>query len=111
MPIITLILSLVPTILNSIPGISATIKQIITDITASATAVIGSGVISRPNANTILSAWLGVITALKSDTSLAPVALAQLAQLEKIVQSVLVQDAMLAKSVDWSKLQPITPVA
>lgn len=108
--ILTIMLGLIPGLLKNIPGISATVQQIIADISASVAALIGSGVITQPGANTILSAWLGVITALKSDPSLPAASLTALAELEKIVQSVLTQDAVLAKSVDWTKLQPITPV-
>lgn len=109
--ILTIILGLIPTTLKAIPGISTGIQQLIADITASVTAIIGSGAITQPNVNTILAAWMGVISVLKSDPSLPTASLAAIAELEKIVQTVLVQDAALAKSVDWSKLLPITPVA
>jgi len=106
-----MILGMVPTVIQNIPGISAGIKQLIADITASVSAIMGSGAITQPSANTILLAWLGVINALKSDPTLPPASLAAVAQLEKIVQSVVAQDAVLAKSIDWTKLLPITPVA
>jgi len=108
--LISIILGLIPTVLKSIPGISAGIQQIIADISASVAAILGSGVITQPNANTILSAWLGVVTALKADPTLPASSLAAVAELEKIVQAVLIEDAALAKQVDWSKLLPITPV-
>lgn len=60
----------------------------------------------------MLAAWLGVVNFLKNDPTLPATALAAVAQLEKIIQAVMVEDAALAQSVDWSKLlQPITPVA
>jgi len=110
MGIATLILGLLPTILKNIPGISAKIQQIITDITASTSAVLASGVTSQPSINTVLAAWLGVINALKADPTFPQNALGSLAQVEKIVQATLLEDETLAKSIDWSKLQPITPV-
>lgn len=109
--LMTIILGLIPTVLKSIPGISSGIQQIIADITASVAAVLGSGAVTQPNVNTILAAWSGVIAALKNDPNLPATSLAAVAQLEKIVQAVLLQDATLAKAVDWTKLQPITPVA
>lgn len=109
--LITVIIGLVPVILKGIPGIPASAQQLIADISGSVAAILGSGAVTQPNVNTILAAWLGVITALKNDPSLPAGSLSAIAELEKIVQAVLIQDAALAKAVDWSKLQPITPVA
>lgn len=109
--LITIIIGLVPAILKGIPGISTTVQQLIADISSSVAAVLGSGAVTQPNVNTILAAWLGVITALKADPNLPAASLSAIAELEKIVQAVLAQDAVLAKSVDWSRLHPITPVA
>ena len=109
--ILTIVIGLIPSVLKGIPGISAGIQQLISDVGASVAAVLGSGVISQPSVNTILLAWAGVIAALKADPTLPADALNAVAQLEKIVQAVLTQDAALAKSIDWTKLQPITPVA
>ena len=109
--IVTIIIGLIPSILQNVPGISTGIKQLIADITASVAAVLGSGAITQPNLNTILAAWLGVITALQKDPTLPASSLAAVAELEKIVQAVLQQDSVLANSVDWTKLNPITPVA
>lgn len=111
MTLALIILGLIPTVLKNIPGISSTIQSLIADVTNSVTAIIGSGVVSQPSVNTVLAAWLGVITALKADTNLPASSLTPLLQLEKIVQSVLTQDAALAKAVDWSTFNPITPVA
>ena len=86
-------------------------QQLIADVANSVAAVLGSGAVSQPSFNTVMAAWLGVIQALKQDPSLNADALNAVAQAEKIVQAVLLEDAQLAQSVDWSKLQPITPVA
>jgi uncharacterized membrane protein len=107
----TIIISLIPTILKGIPGISSTIQQIISDITASVAAILGSGAVTQPNVTTIMSAWAGVVAALQKDPNLPATSLAAVAELEKIVQAVLTQDAVLAKGIDWTKLQPITPGA
>lgn len=109
--ITTLIIGLIPAILKGIPGISATLQQIIADVTSSVAAILGSGAVTQPSVNTALAAWAGVISALKNDPSLPSTSLSAVGQLEKIVQAVLTQDAILAKSVDWTQLQPITPVA
>ena len=106
-----IIIGLIPSVLKGIPGISSTIQQIIADVTASVAAVLGSGVVTQPSVNTVLAAWLGVITALQKDPSLPASSLAAVAQLEKIVQAVLTEDAVLAKGIDWTQLRPITPVA
>lgn len=108
--LMTLIVGLIPSILKGIPGISSTVQQLIADITSSVAAVLGSGAVTQPNVNTIMAAWLGVVTALKNDPNLPQTSLSAVAQLEKIVQSVLLQDSALAKSVDWTQLNPITPV-
>jgi hypothetical protein len=105
-----IVIGLIPSILKNIPGISSTIQQIIADVASSVSAILGSGVVSQPSVNTVLAAWLGVVTALKNDPNLSPSALAAVGEAEKIVQAVLLQDAVLAKSIDWTKIQPITPV-
>lgn len=110
MTIWMILIGLIPSILKNIPGISSTIQQLIADVTSSVAAILGSGVVSQPSANTALAAWLGVVTALQNDPTLPASSLTAVAQVAKIIQAVLTQDAALAKSVDWSKLQPITPV-
>ena len=85
--IVTIVLGLLPGLFKAIPGIPAGIAQIIADISASVTAVLGSGALTQPAANTILMAWAGVITALKADPNLPASSLAAVAQLEKIVQA------------------------
>lgn len=111
MTLAVFLLGLIPGLLQNIPGISAALKQIIADVTSSAQAVLSSGVVSGPSVNTVLAAWLGVVNALKADSSLPAATLGLLAQLEKIIQSVLSEDAKLAVAIDWSQLLPITPVA
>lgn len=111
MTLATLLLGLIPGLLQNIPGISAAIKQIIADVAASASAVLSSGVTTGPSVSTILAAWLGVLNALKIDPNINANALAMIAQLEKILQSVLTADAKLAASVDWSQFHSIQPVA
>lgn len=109
--LISLLVGLFPTVLKGIPGISAEIQQIISDVTASTVALLGSGVFTKPSVDSVLEAWQGVITALKNDPTLPADSLTAIAQLEKIIQVVITEDAQLAQSVDWSKLNPITPVA
>ena len=111
MTIAALLLGLLPGLLKDIPGISAAIKQIIADVAGSAAAVLTSGVMSGPSVNTILAAWLGVISTLKNDPALPADRLALFGQLEVILQSVLQQDSKLAAGVDWTAFHPITPVA
>lgn len=108
--IVTLMIGLIPGILKGIPGIPAKLQQIIADITGSVSAVLGSGAVTQPALNTILAAWLGVVNALKNDPSLPPGSLSAVAELEKLLQSVLLQDSQLSLSVDWTKMHPITPV-
>ena len=110
MPLITLLLGLLPGFFSPLPGISNTIKQIIADVSGSAAAVLSSGVLTSANANTILSAWAGVINVLKTDTSLPASTLNAIAQLEKAVQAALLNDQAAAQAVDWSKVGTITPV-
>lgn len=109
--IASLLLGLFPVVLKNIPGISAKLQQLITDVGNSLAAVFSSGILTQPSVTTALSAWAGVIQALKADPSLPASSLAQIAQLEKIVQAVMMEDAKLAASVDWTQFNPITPVA
>jgi hypothetical protein len=106
-----LLLGLIPGLLQNIPGISAAIKQVVSDIAASAGVVLASGAVSGPSVNTILAAWLGILSVLKTDPNVNQNTLALLGQLENILQNVLAQDAALAKQVDWAAFHPITPVA
>src|SRR5581483_11851754 len=53
MGLAVLLLNLLPGLIAGIPGISASIKQIIADVTASASAVVSSGAITQPSINTI----------------------------------------------------------
>lgn len=110
MPIAILLLNLLPGILAGIPSISAHIKQIITDVSASAAAVLASGAITGPSINTILAAWLGVINVLKTDPNLPANTLNAIAQLEKAVQAALANDLQASASVDWTKIVTISTV-
>lgn len=110
MPIALILLNLLPVVLRGIPGISDTIKQIITDVSGGATALIGSGVLTQPSVSTALAAWLGVITTLQNDPNLPKESLNALAQLGKAVQAALTADEAAAKLVDWSLIHPISPV-
>ena len=110
MNIATLLLSLLPGLLGSIPGISAAIKQVITDISGAAAVVLASGAVSSPNANTILAAWLGVITVLEADPGLPQNTLNAILQLEKSIQAALLNDVTASQQVDWSKIVTIATV-
>lgn len=110
MSIAIILLNLLPGLLSGIPGISSALKQVITDVTSSATAVLSSGAITGPSVNTVLAAWLGVINALKSDPSLPQNTLNAVAQLEKAVQAALVNDVQATASVDWSRIIAIATV-
>jgi len=110
MPIAILLANLLPTILSNIPGLPATLLKIIQDVGASVAAILASGVTSAPSVNTVLAAWLGVITSLRNDPSLPAGTLAAIAQLEKAVQAALTEDAVAAKQVDWTLLKPIQTV-
>lgn len=110
MPIAILLLNLIPTVLGSVPGISTIIQQIIKDVASSASAIIGSGVLSQPSINTVLAAWAGVLSALRNDPSLPSTSLGAISQLERAVQAALLQDSKAAQSVDWSLIHPMTTV-
>jgi hypothetical protein len=110
MSIAVLLLNLLPGFLAAIPGLSAGLKQVIGDVTASAAAVISSGAVSSPSANTFLAAWLGIITALKADPSLPAGTLNAVSELEKAVQAALLNDAVASKVVDWSTIVTMATV-
>jgi hypothetical protein len=110
MSLAILLLNLLPGLLSGIPQISGGIKQLISDVTSSISAILGSGVVSAPSVNTALSAWLGVITALKSDPNLPANTLNAIAQLEKAVQAAATNDLTASQSVDWTKIVVIATV-
>jgi len=105
-----LLLNLLPGLVGAIPGISSAVKQIITDVSGSASAVLASGSISSPSVNTVLAAWLGVINALKNDPSLPQDKLNLVLQLEKAVQAALLNDVQASAAVDWTKIVTIATV-
>jgi hypothetical protein len=111
MSLALLLLNLLPGVIGQFPGISTTIKSIIGDITASLGAIFASGVVSQPSVNTALAAWAGVLAALKAQANLPAATLAAISQLEIAVQAALLQDEVLAKSVNWGAINPIAPVA
>ena len=110
MGIAVLLLNLLPGLLSAIPGISSSLKQVITDVSGSATAVLSSGALSTPSVNTVLAAWLGIINALKADPNLPANILSAVAQLEKAVQAALLQDVKAQAAVDWSTIVVIATV-
>lgn len=103
MTLAALLLNLLPALLANIPGISAKLKQIISDVAASASAVITSGAVSGPSVNTILAAWAGVLVALRADPNLPQDKLGMIDELQKIVAAALLEDMKAALLVDWSK--------
>lgn len=105
-----LLLNLLPGLLSGIPQISGGIKQLIADVTASISAILGSGVVTGPSLNTALAAWLGIIAALKNDPNLPANTLNAIAQLEKAVQAAATNDAQASLLVDWSKIAVIATV-
>ncbi len=108
--IITLILALLPVAADAIPGLSAAVKQVIKDVTASLAAIAGSGVIQAQNASTILLALSGVIAALKSEPNIPPAVLQLIDALDRAAQAALAADQVAQQGVDPTKLQPITPL-
>lgn len=110
MGIAVLLLNLVPGLLKGIPGISAGIQQIIADVTGSASAVLSSGVISGPNVNTVLAAWLGVVNTLKADPNLPTNMLNAVGELEKAISAALMNDVTAQTQVDWNKVVVIQTV-
>lgn len=105
-----LLLNLLPTLLQSIPGISSAIKQVVADVSGSASVVLSSGVVTGPSANTVMAAWLGVINVLKADPNIPAATLNAVLNLEKAVQAALTQDVQAQAQVDWSKIITISKV-
>lgn len=102
-----LLVSLSAGIIQGIPGISATIKQVISNISASLSAVASSGVTTNLNASTVLAALAGVIVALKADPNLPADKLSVIAGLEDAITAALAADAQAQKLVDPTQLKPI----
>jgi hypothetical protein len=109
MSLAILLLNLLPGFIAPIPGISDKIKSIIASITGSANAILSSGAISTPNVQTILAAWTGVLTILRSDPNLPQDKLGLVDELQKLVAAALLEDQKAMLLVDWSKF--ITPTA
>lgn len=105
-----LIASLAASIVQSTPQISSTIKQIVTDIYTSFSAVVASGVTTSLNPNTVLAGLAGVLAALKADPNLPADKLAIVQALENAAAAALVADQAAQQKVDPTTLQPITPL-
>lgn len=105
-----LIASLVSATLQGIPGLSSSIKQLVTDIASSLSAVISSGVTTTLQPATILTALAGVIAALRADPKLPQQALGILAGLDDAIAAALTADKQAQLRVDPSLLVPIAPL-
>jgi hypothetical protein len=110
MALAIILLNLLPGLLKGIPGISTAIQQIISDVTSSVAAILGSGVVTQPSINTVLAAWAGVLSALKSDPGLPADKLSAITELEQAIQAALLNDTSAARQVDWSKVSTIATV-
>jgi hypothetical protein len=105
-----LIAALVASVVQSTPQISATIRQIVMDVYNSLSAVVASGAIDNPDAETVLKALAGVIAALKVDPSLPADKLGLVQALESAAAAALLADQAAQKVVDPSTLKPIDPL-
>ncbi len=105
-----LIASLAAGIIQSTPQISSGIKQIVTDIYTSFSAVVASGVTSGVSPTLVLTAIAGVLAALKSDPSLPADKLALVAALESAASAALIADQAAQQKVDPTVLHPIQPI-
>jgi hypothetical protein len=110
MNIILLITSLLPVVASAIPGLSATIKQIIADVSKSIGAVASSGVLQAQNVSTVLAALAGVIAALKAEPNIPPAILDLIGALERAAAAALAADQAAQQKIDPTTLQPITPL-
>lgn len=90
--------------------ISSTIKQIITDIYTSFSAIVSSGVTTTLNPTTVLAALAGVLAALKADPNLPADKLSLIVALESAAAAALVADQAAQQKVDPTTLQPIAPL-
>ncbi len=111
MNIVLLITSLLPVAASAIPGLSSTVKQIITDIAQSLGAMAASGVLQAQNVSTVLAALAGVIAALKAEPNIPPDVLNLISALERAAAAALAADQAAQQKVDPGTLQPIAPVA
>lgn len=98
-----ILLNLLPGLITPIPGISDKVKSIITAVTGTSNAIMSSGSISAPSAQTILAAWAGVLAVLKSEPNIPADKLGLISELEKLIAAALLEDQRAALAVDWSK--------
>jgi len=105
-----LIASLAAGVVQGIPQVSGTIKQILADVSSSLRAIIASGVTTSINPQTILIALSGVISALKEDPSLPADKLSLIAALESAAAAALAADQTAQTKVDPTTLSPIQPL-
>jgi len=103
--ITVLLLNLLPMVLQAIPGISAKMTQLISDVASGTSTLLKSGVLTHPTASTILASWVGIISTLQNDPSLPTTSLQAVTQLGKAVQAALLQDELAARMVDWSTIR------
>jgi hypothetical protein len=113
----TLLLSLVQVLTGTLqanPNVPKGISQIAADAGSSVAAILvtihsGAGEVAL-NAETILAAIGGVITALQSDPNLPKNVLAKVQSLNNAVQAALAADAAAQQRVDPSTLKRIEPI-
>lgn len=98
-----ILLNLIPALITPIPGISDKIKAIIAAVTSTTNAILSSGAISAPSAQTILAAWAGVLAVLKSEPNIPADKLGLISELEKLVAAALLEDQKAMLAVDWTK--------
>jgi flagellar biosynthesis/type III secretory pathway M-ring protein FliF/YscJ len=110
MSLALLLANLIPALLSNIPGISDSIKRLIGVGAQTVAVIVNSGIADHLTANSVLSVWAGIITAMKSDPDLSPTTLGQIAEIEKAVHAAVTEDAEAAKQVDWTKINPIATV-
>lgn len=105
-----LIASLLSSVVQNLPQVSASIKSIVAAIFTSLNAVVASGVTTTLDPTTVLAALAGVIATLKAQTNLPAASLAIIAGLDDAIAAALAADTIAKQKVDPTQLQPITPL-
>lgn len=108
--LVLLLAQLANAVVQSTPQIGSTIKQIITDIAGSLSAVIASGVTANVEPATVLAALAGVLSVLQSDPNVPQDKLAIIASVQRAVAAGIAADKEAQQGVDTSKLTPIAPL-
>jgi hypothetical protein len=108
---VTLLVTLLPVVVQEIPALSAGVKQIITDIATSLGAVAASGALQGPSVSNVLLALSGVIAALRAEPNIPPAILNLIDAMDRAAQAGLAADKIAQQKVDPTLLQPITPIA